>query len=137
MVQLIKPLLLLTVLVLSLGAVTAAENMGNKYLVSEFEITGTEANTYFTANITNQNGGAVGTIFYEISTSPAANHENVLQSGTFEGTTDSIIIGDFISFPYDQNTQYYILVYVNDAEHDNRVFKDTSVYVTPDNPPSV
>jgi hypothetical protein len=136
-----KKLLILAILVIStVGLAAAAEpndNMGNKYLVSDFQITAyqTGPDTFtgsFTATITNQQDNAVGDLYYEIKTNPAANHQDVLQSGTLPAVTlpggghGTFGISDSITTlkPVD-GTTYYILVYTHYPEHDNRVSKET------------
>ena len=126
------------VFLMAIGSAAAAnpDNMGNKYVVSDFKIN-TFDNT-FNATITNQNNGAVGDGYYEISTSPAANHANILQNGTFYGGIDTFGINDYLTFTPDNSTTYYLLVYTNYPEHDNRVSKDTGVFIyeIPQPPPA-
>jgi hypothetical protein len=97
----------------------------NKYLVDNLGFT----NTQFTAEITNQNNNVVGDGFYEISTESASNHINVLQSGTFSYALGTFTISDVLTFTPVDNTEYYILVYTNYPEDDNRVSKDNAVFV--------
>ena len=127
--KLIKKLLILMVFLMAIGSAAAAnpDNMGNKYVVSNFTI-----NTFdnsFSATLTNQNNGAVGDGYYEISTGPAANHANILQNGTFNGGIDTFRINDYLTFTPDNSTTYYLLVYTNYPEHDNRVSKDLGVFI--------
>jgi len=110
MVKLNKVLLFLFFLIISIGTVVATsetgDDMGNKYLVSDFQINiqsdqGSLSGT-ITANITNQNNGADGDLFYEIKTNPAANHEDVLQSGTISASDlgqNTVGISDSITNP--------------------------------------
>lgn len=101
--------------------------MGNKYVVSDFKM-----NTFdnsFSAIITNQNDGTVGDGYYEISTSPVANHANVVQSGTFGEYFGNFGLNSYLTFTPDDNATYYLLVYTNYPEHDNRVSKDIGIVV--------
>jgi hypothetical protein len=98
---------------------------GNKYLVDNLSFT----NTQFTAEVTNQNDKVVGDGFYEISTDSASDHANTLQSGTFSYALGTFTISNVLTFTPVENTEYYILVYTNYPEDDNRVSKDNAVFV--------
>jgi hypothetical protein len=98
---------------------------GNKYLVDNFSFT----NTQFTAEVTNQNDNVIGDGFYEISTDSASNHIDVLQSGTFTYALGTFTISDVLTFTPANNTEYYILVYTNYPEDDNRVSKDNALFI--------
>jgi len=98
---------------------------GNKYLVDKFSFT----NTQFTAEITNQNDNVVGDGYYEISTDSASNHVNVLQSGSFSYSMGNFTINNLLTFKPLENTEYYILVYTNYPADDNRVSKDSDVFL--------
>jgi len=98
---------------------------GNKYLVDKFSFT----NTQFTAEITNQNDNVVGDGYYEISTDSASNHVNVLQSGSFSYSMGNFTISNLLTFKPLENTEYYILVYTNYPADDNRVSKDSDVFL--------
>jgi len=98
---------------------------GNKYLVDNFSFT----NTQFTAEVTNQNDNVIGDGFYEISTDSASNHIDVLQSGTFTYALGTFTISDVLTFTPADNTEYYILVYTNYPEDDNRVSKDNALFI--------
>jgi len=93
---------------------------GNKYLVNNFNLNITS----FTAEITNPQDRVTENGFYEIKTNPAANHKNVLQSGTFSHSQGTFTITDSLTFVPADNTKYHILIYTNYPEHDNRVDKD-------------
>ena len=126
----IKKLLILAVFLMTIGSAAAAnpdDNMGNKYVVSDFKIN-TFDNT-FSATLTNQNDGAVGDGYYEISTSPAANHANIVQNGTFGEGFGVFGLNSFLTFNPDNSTTYYLLIYTNYPEHDNRVSKDIGVFI--------
>jgi hypothetical protein len=122
---------------MTIGSAAAADpdgNMGNKYLVSDFLITIYPETPYqneFNATITNQNNGAYGEGYWEISTSPAANHDptKVQQTGYFNENFDTFTIGESLKFTPIEGTTYYLLVYTNyiPEGHDNRVSKDTNV----------
>lgn len=96
---------------------------GNKYLVDNLSFT----NTQFTAEITNQNDKVIGDGFYEISTDAASDHTNVLQSSTFSYALGTFTISNVLTFTPADNTPYYILVYTNYPEDDNRVSKDNAM----------
>ena len=98
---------------------------GNKYLVDELSF----SNAQFTAEITNQNDNVVGDGFYEISMDSASDHTNVIQSGTFSPSLGTFTISNVLTFTPADNTEYYILVYTNYPEDDNRVSKDNAVFV--------
>ena len=98
---------------------------GNKYLVDNFSFT----NTQFTAEVTNQNDNVIADGFYEISTDSASNHIDVLQSGTFTYALGTFTISDVLTFTPADNTEYYILVYTNYPEDDNRVSKDNALFI--------
>jgi len=104
---------------------TTDPGTGNKYLVDNFSF----SNTQFTAEITNQNDKVVGDGYYEISTESASNHVNVLQSGTFSYSLGTFTISNLLTFMPVENTEYYILVYTNYPADDNRVSKDSDVFV--------
>src|SRR5512136_1865431 len=102
----------------SAAAADSDGKMRNKYLVSDFLITIYPTAPYlneFTANITNQNNGAHGQGYWEISTSPAANHDstNVQQTGFFNENPNTFAIGDELEFTPQDGTTYYLLVYTN------------------------
>ncbi len=98
---------------------------GNKYLVDELSF----SNAQFTAEITNQNDNVVGDGFYEISADSASDHTNVLQSGTFSYSIGTFTISKLLTFMPVDNTEYYILVYTDYPADDNRVSKDSAVFV--------
>jgi hypothetical protein len=102
---------------------------GNKYLVDNLSFT----NTQFTAEITNQNDKVIGDGFYEISTDASSDHANVLQSGTFSYALGKFNISNVLTFAPVDNTPYYILVYTNYPEDDNRVSKDNAVFIYSEN----
>jgi hypothetical protein len=104
---------------------TTDPGTGNKYLVDNFSF----SNTQFTAEITNQNDNVIGDGYYEISTESASNHVNVLQSGTFSYSVGTFTISNLLTFIPVENTEYYILVYTNYPADDNRVSKDSDVFV--------
>lgn len=107
----------------------AAVDMGNKYLVDNFTIN----QTSFNATLENQNNGATGDGYYEISTSPSANHQNILQNGTFSGFQGVTNLTRDLIFNPVNGTEYWILVFTDYPEHDNRVSKDSATYIDPGN----
>lgn len=102
---------------------------GNKYLVDNFSLEDKE----YAAEITNQNDNVVGDGYYEISTNAASNHLDVLQSGTFAYALGTFTISDMLTFNPVDNTEYYIHVYTNYPEDDNRVSKDNTVFIYSEN----
>lgn len=123
-----KKAIILGILLLLISPV-AAVNMGNKYLVDNFTIN----QTSFNATLENQNNGATGEGYYEISTSPAANHQNILQNGTFNEFQGTTTLTRELIFEPVNGTQYWILVFTDYPEHDNRVSKDSATYIDPGN----
>lgn len=99
---------------------------GNKYLVDNFILNITR----FTVELTNPKNAVTGDGFYEIKINPSANHQKVLQSGTFKHFTGTFTLTDSVTFTPKNNTKYHILVYSNYPEHDNRVSKDEYGYKT-------
>lgn len=97
---------------------------GDKYSVDNFILNVLN----FTAEITNPQNRVTGSGFYEIKTNPAANHQNVLQSGTFSHSLGTFTINNSLTFTPTNNTKYHILIYTNYPEHDNRVSKDDYMY---------
>jgi hypothetical protein len=102
---------------------------GNKYLVDNFSLEDKE----YIAEITNQNDNVVGDGYFEISTNAASNHLDVLQSGTFAYALGTFTISDVLTFNPVDNTEYYIHVYTNYPEEDNRVSKDNIVFIYSEN----
>ena len=101
---------------------------GSKYLVENLSF----INTQFTVEITNQNNNVISGGFYEISTDPSSNHANVLQSGTFPYAPGTFTISNVLTFTPADNIRYYILVYTNYPESDNRVSKDNAIFTYSD-----
>ncbi len=118
----------MSVLLIFIGSAAAAnlDNMGNKYLASDFSI----SEGFFSASIINQKDGAAGDFYWEITTSPSANHNpaNVKQSGTFSGGLGTFPVGETLSFTPENGATYYLLVFTNYPEHDNRVSKAITVF---------
>lgn len=96
---------------------------GKKYLVDNFFLN----TTNFTAEITNPKNVVTGDGFYEIKIKSAANHKDVLQSGTFLHSLGTFTIGDSLDFTPKDGEKYHILVYTN-YPNDNRVSKDEYKY---------
>ena len=139
----IKKILILAVFLITIGSAAAAgsnDNMGNKYLVKDFKIIiySDPALNNFVATIINQNNAVTGEGYWEISTSPAANHDplKVQQTGTFDEGLNEFPIGRPLNFEPAEGTTYYLLVYTNyiPEGHDNRVSKDTNETIYEDNP---
>ncbi len=101
---------------------------GSKYLVENLSF----INTQFMVEITNQNNNVISGGFYEISTDPSSNHANVLQSGTFPYAPGTFTISNVLTFTPADNIRYYILVYTNYPESDNRVSKDNAIFTYSD-----
>jgi len=97
---------------------------GNKYLVNNFILNIVN----FTAEITNPQNRVTGPGFFEIKTNPAANHKNVLQNGTFSHSNGTFIINYDLEFTPVADQIYYILVYSNYPEQNNRLDKDNCTY---------
>ncbi len=100
------------------------DDSGNKYLADNFFL----SLLNFTALITNPQNRVTGDGYYEIKTNPSANHQNVLQNGTFAHSIGTFTINSTLKFTPVNNTKYHILVYTNYPEHDNRVSKDDYTY---------
>jgi len=101
-----------------------ATGSGNKYLVNNFMLNLIN----FTAEITNPQNRVTGPGFFEIKTNPAANHKNVLQNGTFSHSNGTFTINYDLEFTPVADQLYYILVYSNYPEQDNRVDKNNYTY---------
>jgi len=86
----------------------------------------------FTIEITNQQDGVTGDGYYEIKTDTEANHEDVLQSGTFPQSNGIVMMSGDLTFTPKDNTEYHILVYTNYPDEDNRVSKADTVYTDPE-----
>lgn len=97
---------------------------GNKYLVNNFILNIVN----FTAEITNPQNRVIGPGFFEIKTNPAANHKNVLQNGTFSHSNGTFTINYDLEFTPVADQIYYILVYSNYPEQNNRLDKDNDTY---------
>lgn len=108
---------------------TQTTNSGNKYLANNFNMN----NKNFTIEITNQQDGVTGDGYYEIKTDTKANHEDVLQSGTFPQSNGIVVMNGNLAFTPEDNTEYHILVYTNYPEEDNRVSKADTLYTDPEN----
>ncbi|MDD1763995.1 MAG: hypothetical protein LUQ70_04710 [Methanobacteriaceae archaeon] len=108
---------------------TQTTNSGNKYLANNFNMNSEN----FTIEITNQQDGVTGDGYYEIKTDTEANHEDVLQSGTFPQSNGIVVMNGNLAFTPEDNTEYHILVYTNYPEEDNRVSKADTVYTDPEN----
>jgi hypothetical protein len=104
-------------------------NSGNKYLANNFNMDSKN----FTIEITNQQDGVTGDGYYEIKTDPGANHEDVLQSGTFSQSNGIVVMSGDLTFTPEDNTEYHILVYTNYPDEDNRLSKAETVYQDSEN----
>ncbi len=101
----------------------------NKYLVNNFNLNIKN----FTVEITNQQDRVTGDGYYEIKSDSEANHDDVLQSGTFPQSNGIVVMSGNLTFTPENNTQYHILVYTNYPEDDNRVSKADTLYVDSEN----
>jgi hypothetical protein len=88
----------------------------NKYRVNNFLMTLSN----FTAEINNFKNKVTGDGFYEIKNKSSANHQGVLQNGTFAFSTGKFNISSSLNFVPQNNTKYYIRVYTNYPGSDNR-----------------
>jgi hypothetical protein len=107
-----------------IGSENTDNDSGNKYLVDNFLLNLLN----FTAEITNQHNRVTEDGFYEIKNNSKANHQDVLQNGTFTHSTGTFTITNSLKFTPVNNTKYHILVYTNYPAHDNRVSKDDYDY---------